>query len=237
MGKTHKRKTNKEKAFLSLSFVPDETHVIIGKGMKYYHHAGNMMMRNIITSMIHEYAAAKSKKEKSKVLNSILKQIRMNGDFVKKDTEAGLWFHADDTLARDKISQQIRRMLNNDKGSKHKSMEKKRFYAKKSEAYWGRSLLRCKEEISTNSLPDFDFFSDTSLSTISSICWNLPTHDDSSIFTDMFSNDVTFDQTNIFEPMDKEYDSSKDCMSLESDSIYLEIDELSYIPPTIYFPT
>merc|ERR1712151_99913 len=104
---------SKTKVFYPTNFLPSETDVIVGKGMKCYHHAGNKMLRRIIASRMHEYAAAACKKEKSNVLSSIVQQVRTNGAFVKRDVETGLWFVADDFLARDKVSKAIRSCLNN----------------------------------------------------------------------------------------------------------------------------
>jgi len=242
MVRSRKRKVNKEKDFLAINFVPDETHVIIGKGMKYYHHDGNINMRSIITSMIHEYANAKSKKERSNVLTSILDQIRINGNFVKKDDKTGLWFIVDDVLARDKIYQTIRKMLRNNKTSKSKPTGKKRLYSKKSETYWGISPLRRKEEISTNTLQDFDFASDNSPSAHSYNNWKIPSNENLTISSSgTFSINTSLDQIEIFEPMNKICDSSKDCIaksnSLESASIEVENIDLRNIPDMVYIPT
>jgi len=260
-----KTPTKEEKNYFAQNFAPRETHVIIGKGMKCYHHAGNIMMRDIIASRIHEYAAKTSKRDKSIMLTSILEQIRANGAFVKKDVKTGLWFDACDVLARDKISQAIRKMLSTNKKSKSKPVGQKRFYAKKSEAYWGDSLQRTAEEISTNSPQDSDlrnninsfitnasmqritsFISNAScslhhepsLSTISNECWNLTTDDNSSISTEIFSDNASLDRIEIFEPMDKQCDGSKDytttSASLESDSMSLKPGDLMNIPELIY---
>jgi len=168
-----------ELVFFHKDFVPRETDVIIGKGMNTYNHPGNLMLRRIVALRMNEYASVSSRKEKSAVLTSIVEEINANGSFIKKDTETGLWFAADDILSRDKTSQAIRNMLN--KRSKRKSVGKKRFYTKKRKEYWGN-----QEVSQSNSEQEMDNANnDVSPNGRSSLI----DFDSSNSFADVFDND------------------------------------------------
>lgn len=108
----YNNESDNETEYFPSGYVPRDKDVIVGKGMKCYTHAGNEMFRHIVNSRLQEYAATKSKKGKSDIISSVVDQVCMNGCFVKKDSETGLWFKADDVLARDKTSQAFRNTWN-----------------------------------------------------------------------------------------------------------------------------
>jgi len=108
----YNNESDNETEYFPRGYVPRDKDVIVGKGMKCYTHAGNEMFRHIVNSRLQEYAATKTKKGKSDIISSVVDQVCMNGCFVKKDSETGLWFKADDVLARDKTSQAFRNTWN-----------------------------------------------------------------------------------------------------------------------------
>jgi len=106
-------------------FVPRDTDVIVGKGMNCYNHIGNKNLRRIAASRIVDYASTICKKDKSSVVSSILEQIhKKGGAFIKKDQETGLWYDAENYLARDKISQTFRNALNQSNSKRHRKQFK-----------------------------------------------------------------------------------------------------------------
>merc|ERR1711933_184205 len=109
-----------QQRFFPEGFVPRYTDVIIGKGMRAFSHVGNERLRDIIASRLQEYENMRSKKERSDVISSIVAETRAHGSFIKKDANTGLWFEADEVLARDKISQAFRNLKNK---SRHRSAQ------------------------------------------------------------------------------------------------------------------
>lgn len=118
------------KKFFPDGFMPRTTDVIISKGTKFFNHIGNIRFRKIIASRYDDYYSdTVSRQKKSRILSSIVDQIRTNGGiFIKYDPGHELWFEVDDALARDKISQAFRntayqknnRDKNNDISNKNK---------------------------------------------------------------------------------------------------------------------
>ena len=56
---------------------------------------GNVRFRSIVESRVDEYSTAKTKLDKSKILSSIVAEIRRlspHGGFVKKDSKTKKWF-------------------------------------------------------------------------------------------------------------------------------------------------
>merc|ERR1711933_375441 len=104
--------SDNQQRFFPEGFVPRHTDVIIGKGMRAFSHVGNERLRDIIASRLQEYENMRSKKERSDVISSIVAETRVHGSFIKKDANTGLWFEADEVLARDKISQAFRNLKN-----------------------------------------------------------------------------------------------------------------------------
>jgi len=108
-----------------MDFIPRDTDVIVGKGINCYNHAGNKMLRRLVSANLIVYAETTCKKEKSKILSNIVDHIRIKGSFIKKDRARGQYFDADDFLARDKISQAFRNAINQKKRSKSSSAKVK----------------------------------------------------------------------------------------------------------------
>jgi hypothetical protein len=122
-------------------YTPGDRDVVIGKGKKYFFHKGesvvgvstcsyrclydietnfpmhgsvpqgNAMLRDLVASMLDEYALAKTKLEKSLIISDAAERVRQNGNFVKRDTRTNKWVLAEDLLCREKISAVFRDAL------------------------------------------------------------------------------------------------------------------------------
>eukprot|EP00523_Entomoneis_sp_CCMP467_P016239 CAMPEP_0168767922 /NCGR_PEP_ID=MMETSP0725-20121227/1611_1 /TAXON_ID=265536 /ORGANISM="Amphiprora sp., Strain CCMP467" /LENGTH=236 /DNA_ID=CAMNT_0008817265 /DNA_START=34 /DNA_END=743 /DNA_ORIENTATION=+ len=84
------------------------------RGKKCFLHVGNERFRQKIASMLSVYEQAETKVEKTKVLNTVVEQVRREspgGGFVKQDDQTGRWYEVGDFLAREKTSQTFRDAL------------------------------------------------------------------------------------------------------------------------------
>jgi hypothetical protein len=109
-------------------FNPGDDDVICGRGKKCYTHVGNERFRRKVIGMLEEYSRARSKLDKSSVLNEIVEQVRLaspSGGFVKQD-ENGRWYEVGDFLAREKTSQAFRDALHEHYKSSNVSKKKRR---------------------------------------------------------------------------------------------------------------
>jgi len=93
---------------LSGAFEPSEYDVICGRGRGNLKHRGNKRFKAIVQKHLSEYQVAKTKLDKSAVLNLILEEVRKDEvvKFVSKDK--GKWFEVADEKAREKIGHCIR---------------------------------------------------------------------------------------------------------------------------------
>ncbi|KAL7570269.1 hypothetical protein ACA910_020690 [Epithemia clementina (nom. ined.)] len=113
---------------LPVDFIPSEDDVICGRGKKCYSHIGNDRFKIRVHSVLGLYRSARTKLDKSKVLNMVVEQVRQNspsGGFVKQD-ETGRWHEVGDFLAREKTSQVFRDALHENYKSSSVSKKKRR---------------------------------------------------------------------------------------------------------------
>ena len=92
---------------LPSDFAPSEHDVVIGKGKKFYFHAGNQWLRKVVAERIDEYSQAMTKADKSNIISSVVEFVRSNGRFVKLDNTSS-WVFAEPLLCREKVSQTFR---------------------------------------------------------------------------------------------------------------------------------
>lgn len=92
---------------LPADFTPGDHDVVIGKGKKFYFHAGNQWLRTVVAERITEYSQAMTKADKSNIISSVVDYVRANGQFVKIDNN-GTWVFAEPLLCREKCSQTFR---------------------------------------------------------------------------------------------------------------------------------
>jgi len=90
---------------------PHDNDVLCGRGGYINSHPGNERFRKLVEKRKRVYLAARFKREKRLVANSIVSEIRAlekPGRFLAKDSKTGNWFDIGDEKARDKTSQALR---------------------------------------------------------------------------------------------------------------------------------
>jgi len=91
---------------------PNDIDVIIAKGSMALRHLGNKNFKRTIQVNLKKYASLSARKDKSKMIISIVHQIRANGgNFIKQDPHSGMWIEVDDNVAKEKTSQAFRNMI------------------------------------------------------------------------------------------------------------------------------
>eukprot|EP00547_Thalassionema_nitzschioides_P004918 CAMPEP_0194201976 /NCGR_PEP_ID=MMETSP0156-20130528/2120_1 /TAXON_ID=33649 /ORGANISM="Thalassionema nitzschioides, Strain L26-B" /LENGTH=596 /DNA_ID=CAMNT_0038927329 /DNA_START=181 /DNA_END=1971 /DNA_ORIENTATION=- len=88
---------------------PHDNDVLCGRGGYINSHPGNELFRKLVERRKRVYLAARFKREKRLVANSIVSEIRaLDGHFLAKDSKTGKWYDIGDEKARDKTSQALR---------------------------------------------------------------------------------------------------------------------------------
>ncbi|CAB9517741.1 Nitrilase family, member 2 [Seminavis robusta] len=94
------------------NFVPNEIHVICGRGKKIFEHKGNERFRNLIKEHLESYKAAHSKVQKTVIVSAVYDtQTEGEGAFVKHNFRTRRWVVVTEYAAREKISQCFRDYL------------------------------------------------------------------------------------------------------------------------------
>ena len=129
------RKANRE---LPVGWTPDNWSVICGRGKDCYEHIGNRRFRVLVDANLQKYSAATSKVEKSSIVMSIFDAIiegsNNSGGFVKQNPTTKCWTLVDDDAAREKIGQQFRIQLSQQKNNNNKQQKKQRRVPKSKQA-------------------------------------------------------------------------------------------------------
>ena len=89
---------------------PSEYDVVCGRGKGSYNRPGNKRFRAIAQEYVPEYLAARSRLDKSSVLNKIVHVVQENGRFLKYSKKEG-WFVISHELAREKVGHAIREAM------------------------------------------------------------------------------------------------------------------------------
>ena len=113
---------------LGPDFQPGPTDVICERGRLSMSHEGNRLLRKHIAALVHNYANAESKLDKSLLVSVVVREIRTGsipGHFVRRNSK-GLWYDAGDAIARDKVGQGFRDMLDNKYKSSTKAKKRRR---------------------------------------------------------------------------------------------------------------
>ncbi|KAG7357373.1 hypothetical protein IV203_002061 [Nitzschia inconspicua] len=106
--------TDPNAVFLPAWFVPTEKDVICGWARQNHRHKGNQRFRQLVEFSAPLYVAAKTKLEKTNVIQSVVEKVRrdsVGGGFIKRDFQSGLWYEIGDDKARDKVGHAIRRVV------------------------------------------------------------------------------------------------------------------------------
>ena len=98
---------------------PGPTDVICARGKRALEHIGNKRYKGLITKHLQVYSDAKTKLDKSLIVNHIIDAVRNaspQGNFIRE--ENGVWVEVGDAVAREKIGQRYAsRFLLDDGGS------------------------------------------------------------------------------------------------------------------------
>jgi hypothetical protein len=104
-----------EVSVLPADYKPQEFDVFCGRGKGKYNSSGNIAFRNIVRLHVFQYLGAKTKLDKTMVLNSIINKVREQAGgqthFVKKLRD-GRWVDIGDELAREKCGHALREAIN-----------------------------------------------------------------------------------------------------------------------------
>lgn len=100
---------NRPKETKAVDYQPTNTDVLCGRGSCYFHHEGNERFRDLVQASLESYTLCKSRMEKSKMVFTIVAEIRgMGGHFLRKDTKSDRWYDIGDKLAREKVGHALR---------------------------------------------------------------------------------------------------------------------------------
>jgi len=116
-------------ALLPEDFVPGKWDVICQRGKECYDHVGNRRFRMIIDSHLGTYMEVMSRRQKTKIVTTIVSNIRSaaaesGGGFVRKDLLTRRWFKVTDKLAREKVGQALRDAIKTRRASGKKKASK-----------------------------------------------------------------------------------------------------------------
>ncbi|CAB9500324.1 Nitrilase family, member 2 [Seminavis robusta] len=91
-------------------FLPNVTHVIIGRGKKHSKHSGNLRYSTLVHEEMHAYAAAENKAGKSEVISRLVARVRETGNFVR-EAGNGRWALVEEHAVRTTTAQHFRDAL------------------------------------------------------------------------------------------------------------------------------
>ena len=83
---------------------PSLNDLLFGKGRPIMRHPGNVLLRNMLESKYGEYNSTKSKKEKTEIAWSIVRELQDSSCRFLKEDGSGYWIEVTPDVARQKIS-------------------------------------------------------------------------------------------------------------------------------------
>lgn len=106
---------------------PGPNDVICARGKASFNHEGNKRFRDILNREMENYSSTRCKLEKSLFLSKIVNQVRdLGGRFVRKQETSGMWEDVGDYVAREKVGQGFRDLLDTKYRSSTKAKRRKR---------------------------------------------------------------------------------------------------------------
>ena len=94
---------------LSKDFSPGDKDVICAKGKEATEHPGNKRFRAMVNMLANEYGNAKSRYEKTTLVNQIMDHVHIvGGTFVRYESISSEWFEVSESMAREKVGQRLR---------------------------------------------------------------------------------------------------------------------------------
>lgn len=117
---------------LPSGFEPDEYDVQCGRGKGAYNKPGNKRFRAIVREYLNEYIDAKTKVDKSAVLNTILDRVKAqnNGQTRFVAFKDGAWYEISDDQSREKVGHAIREQLQAQEAAPGKALQQQLFELK-----------------------------------------------------------------------------------------------------------
>lgn len=99
--------------YMPEDWIPTKNDVIIGRGKRVVHHAGNQKLRALVQQEVELYSCAKNRAAKSVIIIRVFKAIRADTEigFVKKDPSTKKFYAVEDTAAKITIAQYFRDAL------------------------------------------------------------------------------------------------------------------------------
>lgn len=110
---------------------PTDTDVICARGRQAQLHPGNQRFKRIILDHHKAYFNAASKMHKTIVVSNIIDAVRMNGDFVRVNTNTGIYEKISERLAREKVGQGLRDVLHIKYSSSTKAKKRRKIEQQK----------------------------------------------------------------------------------------------------------
>jgi hypothetical protein len=95
---------------LPASYQVGDHDVVCGRGKGSYNRPGNKVFRHLLQQHVRAYLTARTKLDKSLVLNTIVEQVRRQGRFIKRGKD-GRWHEIGDDVAREKVGHAMREAI------------------------------------------------------------------------------------------------------------------------------
>jgi hypothetical protein len=106
---------SKKNAYLPKDYQPSTFDVICGRGIKCFHHSGNIVYRNIIQTFEDCYEVAQTKLVKSKIVLDVIHEVRSSTKyrckFIRWCSQHKLWYEISERILRQKVGQTLRDTL------------------------------------------------------------------------------------------------------------------------------
>lgn len=94
---------------MTVQIVATQLDVLCGRDKVSFNHAGNRRFRQLISSHLHLYNAAPTRKKKTKVVISVVEKIRASGGrFLKYNKSTSEWYEASEKTCREKVGHALR---------------------------------------------------------------------------------------------------------------------------------
>jgi hypothetical protein len=182
-------------ALLPQDFVPDVTHVIIGRGKKHSKHPGNLRYSTLIHEEMNDYAAAENKAGKSEVISRLVTRIRETGNFVR-EAGHGRWSLVEEHAVRTTTAQHFRDALH----SKYRSSKEMKKQKRKEDRTVDEEPLKKRSRCVSPESSDTSDAEEETHSLLSCLQKQFQLDTLSILSSTVFMNKINFQDSNPFEP-------------------------------------